>query len=142
MLGNASVSVLRCAQSSISALSDRRDKKDIVELDEGLQTIMSLKPKKFVWDPREIEVKTQIITENEDKEKEEQRITELVKPDNAGVKDIGFIAQDLQEIDNDFLRLVYDVNPDKLEASYGRLVPVLVKAIQELKNELDKKQDK
>jgi len=27
---------------------------------------------------------------------------------------------------------VYDKNPDKLEASYGRLVPVLVKAIQEL----------
>ena len=142
VLGNASVSVLRCAQGSISALSDRRDKKDIVELDEGLQTIMSLKPKKFVWDPREIEVKKHTIVENEDKTIEEERITELVKPDNAGVKDIGFIAQDLQEVDNEFLRLVYDANPDKLEASYGRLVPVLVKAIQELKNELDKKQDK
>jgi len=142
VLGNASVSVLRCAQGSISALSDERDKKDIVELDEGLQTIMSLKPKKFVWDPREIEVKTQIITEDEDKVKEEERVVEFVKPANAGVKDIGFIAQDLQEVDNDFLRLVYDANPDKLEASYGRLVPVLVKAIQELKNELDKKQDK
>ena len=142
VLGNASVSVLRCAQSSISALSDERDKKDIVELDEGLQTIMSLKPKKFVWDPREIEVKKQVITKDEGREKEEARITEFVKPDNAGVKDIGFIAQDLQEVDNEFLRLVYDANPDKLEASYGRLVPVLVKAIQELKNELDKKQDK
>ena len=137
VLGNASVSVLRCAQSSISALSDKRDKKDIVELDEGLQTIMSLKPKKFVWDPRDIEVRKHVITEDEDKVKQEERVTELVKPTNAGVKDIGFIAQDLQEVDNDFLRLVYDANPDKLEASYGRLIPVLVKAIQELKDELD-----
>lgn len=132
VLGDASVSVLRCAQSSISALSDRRDKKDIVELDEGLQTIMSLKPKKFVWDPREVEVKKQVIIKDDGREKEEERVTELVKPASAGVKDIGFIAQDLQEVDNDFLRLVYDANPDKLEASYGRLIPVLVKAVQEL----------
>jgi len=48
------------------------------------------------------------------------------------MKDIGFIAQELQAVDDDFLRLVYDANPDKLEASYGRLVPVLVKAVQEL----------
>jgi hypothetical protein len=27
---------------------------------------------------------------------------------------------------------VYDANPEKLEASYGKLIPVLVKAIQEL----------
>jgi len=28
--------------------------------------------------------------------------------------------------------LVYESNPEKLEASYGKLVPILVKAIQEL----------
>jgi hypothetical protein len=33
--------------------------------------------------------------------------------------------------------LVYDTNPEKLEASYGRLIPVLVKAIQELKAEIE-----
>ena len=28
--------------------------------------------------------------------------------------------------------LVYDVNPDKLEAGYGKLIPVLVQAIKDL----------
>ena len=28
--------------------------------------------------------------------------------------------------------LVYESNPDKLEASYGTLLPILVKAVQEL----------
>ena len=40
------------------------------------------------------------------------------------------------------MQLVFDKNPEKLEASYGRLIPVLVKAIQDLKAELDNKQDK
>ena len=45
----------------------------------------------------------------------------------------GFIAQELQETqkdnDADYLKLVMDKNPDRLEASYGRLVPILVNAI-------------
>ena len=48
----------------------------------------------------------------------------------------GFIAQDFQQVqkdnDADYLKLVMDENPDRLEASYGKLVPILVKAIQEL----------
>ena len=50
----------------------------------------------------------------------------------VGQKDLGFIAQDLQELDDENLQLVYSNNPEKLEASYGRLIPVLVKAIQDL----------
>ena len=65
-----------------------------------------------------------VVTENRERTK--------IKPATDGMKDIGFIAQELQAVDDDFLRLVYDANPDKLEASYGRLVPVLVKAVQEL----------
>ena len=30
-----------------------------------------------------------------------------------------------------------DENPDRLEASYGKLVPMLVKAIQDLKSEIE-----
>ena len=53
--------------------------------------------------------------------------------------DAGFIAQELQAVESsksiDYLRLVLDENPDKLEAAPNRLFPVLVKAIQELSAE-------
>lgn len=55
----------------------------------------------------------------------------------VGVTDSGFIAQDLQAVDDCWLNLVYAENPEKLEASYSRLIPVLVKAIQELKLEVE-----
>jgi len=60
----------------------------------------------------------------------------------VGVKDIGFIAQDLQEVDDEYTRLVYESNPDKLEATYGRLIPVLVKAIQDLSEEVKQLKNK
>ena len=60
----------------------------------------------------------------------------------VGIKDIGFIAQELVEVEDalnahDTLALTYRDNPEKLEASYGRLIPVLVKAIQELSAEVE-----
>ena len=55
------------------------------------------------------------------------------------IPEIGFIAQDLQQVLQDteinIPNLVYDVNPEKLEASYGTLLPLLVKSIQELSQE-------
>jgi len=97
-------------------LSDQRDKKDIETIPYGLDFVNSLKPKKFVWDNR-------AETDGEGKE---------FYSSNKGKKDIGFIAQELQTVDDDYLNLVYDANPEKLEATYGRLIPVLVKAIQDL----------
>ena len=47
------------------------------------------------------------------------------------------IAQELQTVDDEYLQLVYAENPEKLEASYGRLIPVLVKAIQELQQQIN-----
>ena len=53
----------------------------------------------------------------------------------------GFLAQDLQktqkESSAEFLNLVMDNNPDRLEAREGQLIPVLVKAIQELSEKND-----
>ena len=110
-LGNSSISTLRCQVTSITALSDKRDKKNIKKSDYGLNVIEKLKPVTFDWNMRD--------------------------GGKVDIKDLGFIAQDLQEIDDDNLKLVYDTNPEKLEASYGRLIPVLVKAIQELKAEIE-----
>jgi hypothetical protein len=109
-LGNSSITTLRCQVTSITALSDKRDKTNIEESNYGLDVIDKLKPVTFDWNMRD--------------------------GGKVGQKDLGFIAQDLQEVDDEYLNLVYSDNPDKLEASYGRLVPVLVKAIQELKSEI------
>jgi len=109
-LGNASVTNLRCADTSISSLSDRRDKTDIVDLPVGLDFVNSLKPRQFKWQTRE------------------------GVPSKDGTVRAGFIAQELQEVQTgaEYLDLVMDENPDKLEATQGHLMPVLVKAIQEL----------
>jgi hypothetical protein len=120
-LGNSSVTSLRCAVTSITSLSDERDKSEIKDLEYGLDLIDALQPREFVWDNR-------VETDKEGKE---------FFSSNKGKKDFGFIAQEVQALDNDTLRLVYDENPEKLELSYGKLVPVLVKAIQELKAEIE-----
>jgi hypothetical protein len=120
-LGNSSVATLRCAVTSITSISDERDKSEIKDLEYGLDFIDSLQPREFVWDNRpEI---------NQDGEE--------YYSSNKGKKDFGFIAQEVKELDNDTLRLVYDNNPDKLELSYGKLVPILVQAIKELKAEVE-----
>lgn len=110
-LGNSSHTIIRAAVTTITSLSDARDKTNIEESDYGIDFVNSLKPVKFEWDTRDGAKK--------------------------GVKDLGFIAQDLKELDDEHLNLVYDENPDKLEATYGRLIPVLVKAIQDLSKEIE-----
>lgn len=105
-LGNSAITTLRCQVTSITSLSDARDKTNIEDSEYGLDLVNSLKPVTFEWDTRD-----------------------GAKKD---VKDLGFIAQDLKEVDDEYLGLVYSENPEKLEASYGRLIPVLVKAIQDL----------
>jgi hypothetical protein len=121
-LGNASITSLRCAVTSITSLSDARDKKEITELPVGLEFIEGLKPVSFTWDDRAEEGK-------------------------HDVKDFGFIAQDLKKSQedaelSDVLKLVYEENPEKLEASYGKLIPILVKAIQELSAEVKQLKNK
>ena len=125
-LGNSSISVLRCQVTSITALSDARDKKDIVDLPVGLELVNKLRPVKFTWNMRPGK-----DTEGND-----------IPGGKVDILDSGFIAQDLMAAEDDaevadFLQLTYRDNPDMLEASAGRLIPVLVKAIQELSAEVE-----
>ena len=54
----------------------------------------------------------------------------------------GFIAKKLDEIQTnnraEYLNLVYKSNPDKLEIAQTNLIPVMIKALQDLSNENDK----
>jgi hypothetical protein len=57
------------------------------------------------------------------------------------VPEFGFIAQELRQAQADhgvtLPGLVYDINPERLEAAPGTLIPVLVKAVQELQAQID-----
>ena len=118
-LGNASIATLRCQVTSITALSDMRDKTDITDLDLGLDYINALRPVEFVWAMRDAE------------------------DDNPrqGTKEAGFIAQELRSAEDQFdaswLGTVLDTNPDRLEASPGKLLPIVIKALQEASAKID-----
>jgi hypothetical protein len=124
-LGNASNSVLRCQVTSITALSDARDTKNIGPFQIGLYFVTEVKPVKYDWNMRQAE---------------NAELGADGKPKIMGkidVPDVGFIAQDLVATEDatglaDYLQLTYRENPNQLEATQGRLIPILVKAIQEL----------
>ena len=115
-LGNTSVTSLQCQVTSITGYSDIKLKTNLKKLDAGLDFINELNPVRFDW-----------INRKENKE------------------DIGFIAQDLLKAQEStgitIPKLVDTSDPDYLMAAYGTLIPVLVKAIQDLKKDIDDKQN-
>jgi hypothetical protein len=124
-LGNNQITSLRCNVTTITSLSDSRDKKNIIDLPLGLDFISKLKPRLFNWDKREW---------YDDNVSDGSKMMETPTA--------GFIAQELDDIQTtenaEWLNLVLKDNPDKLEATPGNLLPIMVKAIQELKAENDK----
>ena len=98
---------------SINVISDQRLKENIRDLDDGLDKIMSLKPRKFDW------------KENK----------------GANIKnERGFIAQEFETVFPDLIGTWNDKAPEGEEpykSVRADLIPVLVKAIQELKAEFD-----
>lgn len=111
--------MLRCNVQTITSLSDARDKKNIQDLTLGLDFITKLKPRQFNWDRRDWY---------------EGNISDGSKTQETPTA--GFIAQEFDEIQKsenaEWLNLVLKDNPEKWEATYGNLLPVMVKAIQEL----------
>ena len=99
--------------TTISAISDQRLKENIRDLDVGLNEIMALKPRKFDWKA------------GKGKDKKDDR---------------GWIAQELEQVFPDMVDVWADPAPEGEEpykSVNADLIPVLVKAIQELKAELD-----
>ena len=110
VLGNSAIITLKCAIQTITSLSDARDKKDIEPLTNGINFIEKMNPVSFIWNMRD--------------------------GGKVNIPEMGFIAQELKQVQEEtgitVPNLVLETNPDRLEASYGTLLPILVKAVQEL----------
>jgi len=115
-LGNSSITTLRCQVTSITALSDARDKTNIQDIPAGLDFVQQLRPVSFDWNTRD--------------------------GAKIGIPEFGFIAQELQKAQENagvkVPNLVLEENPEKLEAAMGTLIPILVKAIQELNQKIER----
>jgi hypothetical protein len=121
-LGNNTLQSLRCNVTTITSLSDARDKTNIRDLPLGIDFIMTLKPRVYNWDKREWY---------------ENNVSDGSKVHQ--VQTAGFIAQELDSAQQlagaEWLNLVMKDNPDKWEATPGNLLPVIIKAMQDLKAE-------
>jgi hypothetical protein len=99
--------VVNAASATITTISDQRLKENIRDLDDGLEKVLALKPRKFDW-----------------KENKGENIK------NAR----GFIAQELELVFPDMISNWTDEPPEGEEpykAVNANLIPTLVKAIQE-----------
>lgn len=111
VLGNSSITDLRCQDTTISAPSDIRDKTDVQDIPVGLDFINDIRPVNFEWNMRD--------------------------GGQVGNRQGGFIAQEVLAVEQQYgtrnwLGMVNDDNPDQLVLAPAKLIPVLVKAIQEL----------
>jgi hypothetical protein len=103
----SSAGVVNATTTTITAISDQRWKENIRDLDDGLEKVLALKPRKFDW------------KEGKGEDTKNAR---------------GFIAQELETVFPDMVTEWIDPAPDG-EESYkavnANLIPTLVKAIQE-----------
>ena len=136
VLGDNNIGNLRCNDTTISSLSDSRDKVNVSDLpsSSGLSLINALRPVTFNWDRREW-----YDDNTPDGSKIELDYDNKIA--NSGLRQ-GFIAQEVQAavagekalVDS---QIVSTENPDKLEFAPAHLITNLVKAIQELSAEND-----
>ena len=115
-LGNSSITTIRAQVTTITALSDIRDKTDVEPIPLGLEFIRELRPVKFTWNTRDGAI--------------------------VGKKAAGFIAQEVLALTEkykmkDWMGLVLEDNPEKLEANVMGAYPILVRAVQELADKVD-----
>lgn len=100
-------------QVAWTVVSDARDKTDIRPVDIGLEFVKQLRPKSFKF------------RANRDSE------------ETHGRRRYGFLAQDVLEMEGRDPIIVDDEDPDRLKYNGESLVPVLVRAIQELSEQVE-----
>lgn len=114
-LGDANIVALRCNTTSITSLSDVRDKTNIADLTACSTFVKQLEPVSFDWARRDGSMQ--------------------------GHVGHGFIAQQLKAVQEttgySVPGLVSEDNPDKLEAAYGAMLPTVIGALKEALIEID-----
>ena len=113
-LGNASVATLRCQVTTITALSDQRDKDQITPLEVPDAFLDEVLIATWVWNIR---------------------TPEGHEPSSRnGSRDLGVISQQLLALQKkhgvEWLGLVDESNPDRLEATPGKLLYPLIQKVQ------------
>lgn len=135
-LGNASIAALRCQVTTITALSDRRDKANIQDLPLGLAFLKTVRPVQFKW-----AIRPEIYGPSDPITGAHGPILDYGIQPEPGRRDIGFISQELDAAETaanaNWLGLAYKSNPKRMESNSGKLFPIAVKAIQELSAALD-----
>jgi hypothetical protein len=105
--------IIYAQNTTIQAISDISTKENIVDLDKGLETILSLKPRRF----------------------------DFIEGWGANRKNVmGFIAQEAEQVVPEIVsEMKFREDSDEVKKTIGLtdLIPVLVKAIQDLKKEVD-----
>ena len=99
---------------AFTAVSDCRDKMCFKPIPHGLEFVGALKPTEY-----------QFKTGNRDSNIAEGKVR------------YGFLAQDILPLEGDNPVIISNDDPDRLLYTEAHLIPVLVKAIQELKGRLD-----
>jgi hypothetical protein len=111
VLGDGNITEIRAAVSSLTSISDRRDKTNVSPINGRFAAnfLKTLRPSRWDWQMRD-------------------------HPMRQG-DDIGFIAQDViaaqLEQDAMWLNIANQNNPDRLEITQGKLIPILVSALQD-----------
>jgi hypothetical protein len=93
--------------------SDARDKTNIADIPHGLDFVQQLQPKQYQF-----------------------RTSRTDETPSGNIR-YGFLAQDILALEGDNSVIIDNEQPDNLKYNGESLVPVLVKAIQELKSQLD-----
>ena len=132
-MGNESHSTARI-QISWTVNSDSRDKTDITPIDVGLDFVKDLNPVTFRWDKR---------SDYEDRTPTgENKLEELT---------LGFLAQEVEEVEKSYgydvanktnLVVDRDVDQDHFGITYEKMIPILVKAIQQLETRVKELENK
>ena len=115
---SATIGTGRGLANAWNTYSDGRVKSNQIELQEGLSTIMKIYPKSYFHHNSSFSNQELVLQEE-------------------GEKTIGFIAQELYKVLPEAVKKPVNENEALWSVDYDKVIPVAVKAIQELKEEVD-----